>query len=108
MDTTAEIHTAAESRDALLAELRQFVSDAEHLLEATAGQVGAEAGEARARIKDRLRITKARVLQLQAAALAQAREAGRATDAYVHDKPWQAIGIAAGVGLLLGVVIGRR
>ncbi|HET7776216.1 MAG TPA: hypothetical protein VFK74_07610 [Azospira sp.] len=34
--------------------------------------------------------------------------AARATDDFVHDNPWKAVGIAAGVGLLLGVIIGRR
>jgi ElaB/YqjD/DUF883 family membrane-anchored ribosome-binding protein len=38
----------------------------------------------------------------------QARDAARATDDYVHDNPWQAIGVAAAVGFLVGLVISRR
>jgi ElaB/YqjD/DUF883 family membrane-anchored ribosome-binding protein len=38
----------------------------------------------------------------------RARAAMRATDEYVHDNPWQALGVAAGVGFLLGYLIGRR
>jgi ElaB/YqjD/DUF883 family membrane-anchored ribosome-binding protein len=34
--------------------------------------------------------------------------AARATDEYVHDNPWQAIGVAAAVGFLLGLVVARR
>jgi ElaB/YqjD/DUF883 family membrane-anchored ribosome-binding protein len=40
--------------------------------------------------------------------VAQARDAARETDRYVRQNPWQSIGIAAGVGLLIGVLIGRR
>ena len=34
--------------------------------------------------------------------------AANATDAYVRDSPWEAIGIAAGVGVLVGVLLARR
>jgi len=40
--------------------------------------------------------------------VAKTRAAAKATDAYVHESPWTAVGIAAGVGLLVGVLIGRR
>jgi ElaB/YqjD/DUF883 family membrane-anchored ribosome-binding protein len=33
--------------------------------------------------------------------------AARATDEYVHDHPWRAVGIAAGVGLVVGMLISR-
>ncbi len=38
----------------------------------------------------------------------RSKEAARATDEYVHDHPWQAVGVAAGVGFLLGMLIARR
>ena len=37
-----------------------------------------------------------------------AKAAAKATDGYVHENPWKSVGIAAGVGLLLGMLIGRR
>ena len=37
-----------------------------------------------------------------------AKAAARVTDEYVHDNPWQAIGIGAAVGFLAGLVISRR
>jgi Mg/Co/Ni transporter MgtE len=36
------------------------------------------------------------------------RDAARATDAYIHKNPWQAIGVAAGIGLVVGLLTGRR
>ena len=44
----------------------------------------------------------------QETALAKVRAAGRAADDYVHDNPWRSIGIAAGFGLVVGLLIGRR
>jgi ElaB/YqjD/DUF883 family membrane-anchored ribosome-binding protein len=41
-------------------------------------------------------------------ALRRAREVADATDEYVRENPWQSVGIAAGVGLLLGLLLSRR
>ncbi|MGE8611431.1 MAG: DUF883 family protein, partial [Achromobacter veterisilvae] len=46
--------------------------------------------------------------EAQDAVLERGRKAARATDDYVHDNPWQAIGIAGVTGLLLGLLISRR
>jgi len=37
-----------------------------------------------------------------------AREMADATEEYVRDNPWQSVGVAAGVGLLIGLLIARR
>jgi ElaB/YqjD/DUF883 family membrane-anchored ribosome-binding protein len=48
------------------------------------------------------------LLLLQQAAVAKAKAAGHATDEFVHENPWKSIGIAAGVGMLLGLLVSRR
>ncbi len=98
----------AEQREKLMADLRLVITDAEELLKASAGQAGEGMAEMRNRIQARLSLAKERLHDLQTAAVERAKAAGRATDAYVHENPWQSIGIAAGVGFLLGLVIGRR
>jgi ElaB/YqjD/DUF883 family membrane-anchored ribosome-binding protein len=40
--------------------------------------------------------------------LDRTKQAARVTDEYVHENPWKAVGIAAGVGLIVGLLIGRR
>ena len=55
-----------------------------------------------------LRQTREALNDAQDEALAQGRRVARATDHYVHDNPWQAIGVAGLVGLLLGVLLTRR
>jgi ElaB/YqjD/DUF883 family membrane-anchored ribosome-binding protein len=98
----------ATQKDKLLSELRMVVSDAEQLLDATAGQVGEGVAETRGRIKARLHQARENLHQLQETAVARAKEAGQATDVYVHDNPWKSVGVAAGIGLLVGILIGRR
>ena len=56
----------------------------------------------------RLRDAKLRLADAEAALVDKTKAAARATDDFVNDNPWQAVGIAAGIGLLLGIIIGRR
>ena len=51
---------------------------------------------------------KVKLAQLSDASAERAKAAARATDDYVHDHPWHAVGIAALVGLVLGTLIARR
>ena len=92
----------------LVADFKVVVADAEALLKATANQGGEKLAEVRARTEESLRVAKARMADAQAALLVKTREAAKATDAYVHENPWRAIGVAAGVGLVIGLLIGRR
>jgi ElaB/YqjD/DUF883 family membrane-anchored ribosome-binding protein len=60
------------------------------------------------RATESLRQARDRLQSMEQELVAQARDAARETDRYVRQNPWQSIGIAAGVGLLIGVLIGRR
>lgn len=94
--------------DRLLNDLNQVVTDAESLLRATADQTSAGASELRARVQSTLDRAKSSLGDFQAAAVDRAKAAGKATDDYVHDNPWQSVGVAAGVGLLIGLLLTRR
>jgi ElaB/YqjD/DUF883 family membrane-anchored ribosome-binding protein len=94
--------------DRLLNDLNQVVSDAESLLRATADQTSAGASELRARVQSTLDRAKSSIGDFQSAAVDRAKAAGKATDDYVHDNPWQSVGVAAGVGLLIGLLLTRR
>jgi ElaB/YqjD/DUF883 family membrane-anchored ribosome-binding protein len=98
----------SEQTQKLMTDLRLVVADAEQLLAATAGQAGEGVSELRSKVQASLAQAKARVSHLQEVGLERAKAAGKATDAYVHDNPWRSIGIAAGIGVLVGVLIGRR
>ncbi|MBZ0072068.1 MAG: DUF883 family protein [Thiohalobacteraceae bacterium] len=96
------------TREQLIADFKAVVADAEALLKATVNQGGQEVAEVRAKVQESIQAAKARMVEEQAALLARTREAARATDDYVREHPWGAIGIAAGVGLLLGLLSGGR
>ena len=96
------------STEQLIEDFNVVVADAEALLKASAGQGGEKLAEVRAKADASLKMVKARMADAQAAILAKTRAAAKATDVYVHENPWNAIGVAAGLGLLIGWLMGRR
>ena len=88
--------------------LRRVISDAEELLGATADQAGGKLEALRARINDNIAQARDLVGDADSAMRANARRAASVTDEYVHDNPWSSIGVAAAIGLLVGVLVGRR
>ncbi|MBS0316423.1 MAG: DUF883 domain-containing protein [Proteobacteria bacterium] len=96
------------NKDKLISDVRVVISDAEELLRMTASQASESTAALRQKIDAGLTRVRGDLARFQDAAVVKARAAGRATDDYVHDNPWKAIGAAAGVGLLLGMLIGRR
>jgi ElaB/YqjD/DUF883 family membrane-anchored ribosome-binding protein len=102
------METADVTRDKLVADMRVVIADAEELLRTTAGQAGEKVAAARAKIQDSMTTAKAKLEQLSEASTEKAKAAAQATDHYVHDHPWHAVGVAALVGLLLGTLISRR
>jgi len=95
-------------KEKLMEDLRLVVADAGELLRATANQVGEGAAVARARIQERLQVVKGSLLDTETMVIERAQEAAKVTDQYVRENPWQAIGISAGVGLIIGFMIARR
>ena len=95
-------------KDKLMSDLRLVITDAEELLRMTADQAGESAADIRSRVQAKLNQAKVDLLNLQEVAVAKAKAAGHATDEFVHENPWRSIGIAAGVGLVVGLLIGRR
>lgn len=95
------------SKEKLMQDLRVVVSDAEELLRATAGQAGEKVSAARERIQENLAAAKVRLAAAEEVVVARAKQAAKATDDYVHENPWKAVGIGAGVGLIVGMLISR-
>ena len=96
------------NKEKLVSDLKVVVADAEEILRATAGAAGDKVGELRERITIRLRDAKERLQDAEAALLDKTKACARATDDFVHEQPWKAVGVAAALGLALGVLIGRR
>jgi ElaB/YqjD/DUF883 family membrane-anchored ribosome-binding protein len=92
----------------LMADLAVVVADAEELLRATADQAGEKATAAREKIHASLVEAKQRLSEAERAMRDKTDQLTKATCEYVEEHPWQVAGIAAGVGLLVGLLVGRR
>ena len=99
---------SAPNTDKLVEDLKVVMRDAEALLKATSAQTGEKIQEVRARAEESLRQARTRLTALEEEAYQRAKEMATATEAYVRENPWQSVGIAAGVGLLVGLLLSRR
>ncbi|MGZ8262287.1 MAG: DUF883 family protein [Methylotenera sp.] len=111
MDTNnlpAEIGFSDVTKEQLISDFKVVVADAEALLKATANQGGEAFATLRTKAEESLAVAKAKMADAQDTLVEKSRAAARVTDDYVHDNPWQAIGVAAGIGLVVGLLIGRR
>ena len=96
------------SKERLISDLHQGIADSEELLKLTAAEVGPAAAQLRERVRERINKTKTELTHLQQVTVEKAKAAGHATDVFVHENPWKSIGIAAGLGLVVGMLISRR
>ena len=110
--TETATETGAErervSKEKLMAELRTLVGDAEELLKATASQAGEKIAAVRAKAEESMKSARARLATEEAALLARANSAAKATDEFVRANPWKSVGIGAFIGFLLGILATRR
>jgi ElaB/YqjD/DUF883 family membrane-anchored ribosome-binding protein len=96
------------SRKAIVQDFGDVLGEAETLLRHAAKETGEKASDLRSQVEAKLLAAKLKLQDLQDDALDQAKAAARATDDYVRDNPWQAIGAAAAVGFLVGMLVSRR
>jgi len=83
--------------DKLTQDLRAVIGDAEALLKATAGQTGERIEKIRTRAEESVRVARERL-----------QDAGEDLNGRVHDNPWTAVGVAAGIGLIAGLILARK
>ena len=92
----------------LMDDLKTLLADAEALMAATAGDASERVRDARKRATESVGHARARLDALEEEVKARATAAAGEADRYVHDNPWQMIAVAAGVGALVGILLGRR
>jgi len=107
MPRTAAVSTL-DPKEKLIEDFKVVVSDAEELLKLTANQAGDKLNVVRGRVEESLTTAKAQLSEVEGMMLERTREAVEATDEYIKANPWRSVGIAAGVGMIVGMVIARR
>lgn len=100
--------TALSPQDtpAVPGEVRSFIADVGDLIKATTTMSGEDLARARAHLVERAAAARASLERMGGAISDRARQTAKATDTYVHDRPWQALGIGAAISAALGIVIG--
>ena len=96
------------SRSRLVDGLAAVLGEVEDMLKRAAGETGERAKDLRAQVDAKLLAAKLQLEELHGVATGHAKDAARATDEYVHGHPWQAVGVAAAVGFVVGLLVSRR
>jgi len=97
-----------QSRDKLMADLKVVIRDAEELLANTGQQAGEGFKVAKAKFEQSLGAAKVELAAAQDTVIAKSKEAIMCTDEYVKAHPWQAVGMGAALGVILGFLISRK
>jgi ElaB/YqjD/DUF883 family membrane-anchored ribosome-binding protein len=100
--------TAKTAQEVLMEDFQTLVTDTERLLEHTKSLAGDQADELRQQIHDSLLRARETLKLTEDSVRESGKAAVTATEDYVQANPWQSIGIAAGVGFLIGLLATRR
>jgi len=104
-DSAAEL---AKTKDELVNEFKTLINEGEELMRQTSNLSGDALAMARERFRARLATARSQVNSLGDIARERGREAARMADDYVRESPWISVGAAAGLGIMLGVLLARR
>jgi len=96
------------TREKLVDDFAEMLTEAEDLMKRAASETGDRAKDLRSQVEAKLLAARSRLQEKQGDALDSAKAAARVTDDYVHDNPWAAIGAAAAVGFIVGLLMNRR
>ncbi|WP_332877592.1 DUF883 family protein [Massilia sp. S19_KUP03_FR1] len=100
--------TANDALDTATTDVKTLVKDAQTLLTAAASLTGEKAEEMRTRGMKLLDSAMGKAGEYKTEAVVKGKQYAEATDVYVKENPWRTVAVAAGVGLLLGAILGRK
>lgn len=101
-------HRADRAARGASSEVRNLISDVEELVKRVTNVSDADVARIRARVERTLADAKTSINQGTDRMRAQADQAATVTDEYVHERPWTAIGLAAVLGVAIGMIASRR
>jgi len=113
LDTNTRTNGSAASNvnsnlNTVQTDVKTLVKDAQALLTAAAALTGEKAEDMRTRGMQMLDVAVGKGKQYQGQAIVKGKELAHTADVYVKDNPWRTIAAAAGVGLLVGLILGRK
>jgi ElaB/YqjD/DUF883 family membrane-anchored ribosome-binding protein len=102
------IPTKSGTRDQLMSDLKSVIQDAEAWLRHGGQLTGEELLAAKAKFERTLHNAKDDLIRLEETVVEKTKEAAKATDEYVKENPWKAVGLGAAIGVVLGLLIARK
>lgn len=100
------LHSGSDAvKHRLLADFNAVVHEADQLLKLVADEGGDRADALRSKVQKNLDAAKKRLRGVEDTIIETTRATARATDEYVHENPWQTVGVAAGIGAACGALI---
>ena len=103
-----KIPTQTGARDQLLSDLKTVIHDAEAWLRHSGSLTGDELKAAKAKFERTLVKAKDDIIRLEEAVVEKTKVAAKATDEFVTENPWKAVGIGAAIGVVIGMLIARK
>ena len=96
------------NKEKFMTDIKSVLADAEDLLKQAANTTGERASELSDKALALLKQAEEKASDVQVVVVEKSKQAARVTDDYVHDHPWQAVGIAAGIGVVIGLLLNRK
>jgi ElaB/YqjD/DUF883 family membrane-anchored ribosome-binding protein len=108
MESTVDNGQVHNARDSANGQINSFIENVEDLTDALRNVETPEIARVKAKVKIALAAAKSALSDGAAQVRSQARQVSRNTDIYVRDNPWQVVGIAALIGIAVGILASRR
>ncbi|WON73384.1 YqjD family protein [Nitrosospira sp. Is2] len=97
-----------ENKDKLIKDFHSVIADTEELMKTVSNESGGTAQALRTKIEQNLKQAKEYLEDFEDSIIDKSKTAARATDEYVHENAWQTIGLAVGIGILIGYLLSER
>ena len=99
---------ARESKEKLIEDFHSVISDTEELMRSVSSESGGKAQVLRDKIEQNLKHAKEYLQDFEESVVDKSRVAARMTDEYVHENAWRTVGLAIGLGVVIGLLLRNR
>ncbi len=97
-----------DGKEKLIQDFHSVISDTEELMKSVSGESSGKAQALRARIEQNLKHAKEYLQDVEETVVDKSKVAARITDDYVHENAWQTVGLAIGLGVVIGLLLRNR
>ena len=99
---------ARETKEKLVNDFQSVIADTEELMKLVSNESGGKAQALRDKLDHNLKLAKDYLRDVEGTVVDKSKVAARVTDEYVHENAWRTVGLAIGVGILIGFLIRDR